>query len=98
MKYKLIKLAFKVTDMANKASSDYLMSLCHSAYFHYVDDLVLVYAIVKADTDTSMLADFPVVDFDFDNVIKYEEEPNYQISILNKTVKPKTVEELYGLE
>jgi len=66
MKYKLIKLAFKVTDMANKASSDYLMSLCHSAYFHYVDDLVLVYAIVKADTDTSMLADFPVVKYNFE--------------------------------
>ena len=96
--YTLIKLAFKVSEMANKASSDYLMSLCHSAYFHYIDDLVLVYAIVKTDTDTSMLAGFPVVDFDFDNVIKYEEELNYQISILNKTVKPKTAEELYGLE
>ena len=65
MKYKLVKLAFKVSDMANKASSDYLTSLCHSAYFHYIDDLVLVYAIVKADTDTSVLADFPVVAFDF---------------------------------
>jgi len=62
--YTLIKLAFKVSDMANKASSDYLMSLCHSAYFHYVDDLVLVYAIVKADTDTSVLADLPTVEFD----------------------------------
>ena len=61
--YTLIKLVFKVSD---KASSDYLMSLCHSAYFHYIDDLVLVYAIVKADTDTSMLADFPVVAFDFE--------------------------------
>jgi hypothetical protein len=69
MNYTLIKLAFKVSDMANKASSDYLMSLCplcHSAYFHYVDDLVLVYAIVKADFDTSVVAGFPVVQFDFE--------------------------------
>jgi hypothetical protein len=42
------------------------MSLCHSAYFHYIDDLVLVYAIVKADTDTSVVAGFPVVAFDFE--------------------------------
>jgi len=66
MNYTLIKLAFKVSDMANKASSDYLMSLCHSAYFHYIDDLVLVYAIIKSDTDTSVLANFPVIDFDFE--------------------------------
>ena len=65
MTYTLIKLAFKVIDMANKASSDYLMSLCHSAYFHYIDDLVLVYAIVKADLDTSVFADLPTVEFDF---------------------------------
>ena len=97
MTYTLIKLAFKVSDMANKASSDYLMSLCHSAYFHYIDDLVLVYAIVKTDTDTSMLAGFPVVDFDFE-FNDTEKEAQYQISILNKTVKPKTAEELYGLE
>ena len=65
MKYKLIKLAFKVSDMANKASSDYLMSLCHSAYFHYIDDLVLVYAIVKTDTDINIITNFPAVIFDF---------------------------------
>jgi hypothetical protein len=52
--------------MANKESSDYLMSLCHSAYFHYIDDLVLVYAIVKTDFDTSVVAGFPVVQFDFE--------------------------------
>jgi len=66
MTYTLIKLAFKVSDMANKESSDYLMSLCHSAYFHYIDDLVLVYAIVKTDFDTSVVAGFPVVQFDFE--------------------------------
>jgi hypothetical protein len=64
--YTLLKLAFKVSDMANKAPSDYLMSLCHSAYFHYVDDLVLVYAIVKTDFDESILDNFPVVKFDFE--------------------------------
>jgi len=86
--YTLIKLAFKVSDMANKASSDYLMSLCHSAYFHYVDDLVLVYAIVKADTDTSMLADFPVVKYKFE-FNGMEEEAQYQIDVLNGVIEPR---------
>ena len=88
MKYKLIKLAFKVSDMANKASRDYLMSLCHSAYFHYVDDLVLVYAIVKADLDTSVVAGFPVVKFDFE-FNGTEEEAQYQIDVLNGVIEPR---------
>lgn len=97
MTYTLIKLAFKVTDMANKESSDYLMSLCHSAYFHYVDDLVLVYAIVKTDFDESILDNFPVVKFDFEKYKEYETEPTYQVAVLNKTIIPKTAGELYEL-
>lgn len=77
MTYTLIKFAFKVSDVANKASSDYLMSLCHSAYFHYVDDVVLVYAIVKDDMDVSGLNGFPVVDFNFD-MPKLEEVNNFE--------------------
>ena len=89
MTYTLIKLAFKVTDMANKASSDYLMSLCHSAYFHYINDLVLVYAIVKADTDTSMLAGFPVVSFDFniEALKEVNECQNKNVNVMNGVEK-----------
>ena len=89
MKYTLIKLAFKVSDMANKASSDYLMSLCHSAYFHYIDDLVLVFAIVKTDTDTSVLADFSVVAFDFEieSLKEVNECQERNVNILNGVEK-----------
>ena len=87
--YTLIKLAFKVTDMANKASSDYLMSLCHSAYFHYVDDLVLVYAIVKTDFDLSVVAGFPVVAFDFEieSLKEVNECQNKNVNVMNGVEK-----------
>lgn len=88
MTYTLIKLAFKVSDMANKASSDYLMSLYHSAYFHYVDDLVLVYAIVKTDFDKSILDNFPVIPFVFE-FNETEEEAQYQIDVLNGDIEPR---------
>ena len=66
MTYTLIKLAFKVSDMANKASRDYLMSLCHSAYFYPFGELVLVYAVVKEETNTDILSQYPVQEFNFD--------------------------------
>ena len=65
MKYTLIKLAFKVSDMANKASSDYLMSLCKCATFHYDGDIVIIIAYADIETDTSILKQYPVVDVDW---------------------------------
>ena len=82
MKYTLIKLAFKVSDMENKASSDYLMSLCHSAYFHYVDDLVLVYAIISKSQDLSMLSQYPIIEFNFD-IIKLNEINAFELNKLD---------------
>ncbi len=81
--YTLIKLAFKVSDMANKASSDYLMSLCHSAYFHYIDDLVLIFAIVKSEVNLDILSQYPVVAFDFEKVKDIYAPAQDNVDVLN---------------
>ena len=48
MSYKLIKLTFRVSDVANKESSDYLLSLCKEAAMDYdKKGNVIVFAIVK---------------------------------------------------
>ncbi len=91
--YTLIKLAFKVSDMANKESSEYLLSLCHSATFYYIGELVLVYAIVPEKIDLSVLSQYPVVDFDFSNMTKEnaaQEENLYNIN------NPRTEEIING--
>jgi hypothetical protein len=67
--YTLIKLAFKVSDMANKASSEYLMSLCKCATFHYDADIVLVMAFVESETDISILKEYPMIEINWN---KYE--------------------------
>ena len=81
--YNLIKLAFKVSDMANKASSDYLMSLCHSAYFHYIDDLVLIFAIVKNEVNLDVVSQYPVIEFDFEKVKDIYATAQDNVDILN---------------
>jgi len=83
MKYKLVKLAFKVSDMANKASSDYLTSLCHSAYFHYIDDLVLIFAIVKNEVNLDVISQYPVIEFDFEKVKDIYATAQDNVDILN---------------
>lgn len=88
--YKLLKLALKVEDMANKASSDYLMTLCESAYFHLFNEYVLVYATIKDDTNTDILSQYPVQEFNFDipelkDINEFEEN---NIKIKNGEMKP----------
>ncbi|HPI02297.1 MAG TPA: hypothetical protein PKZ78_00530 [Candidatus Goldiibacteriota bacterium] len=69
MTYTLIKLAFKVSDMANKASSDYLMSLCKCATFHYDADIVLVMAFVEEGADTSILKEYPMIEINWNKYV-----------------------------
>ena len=70
--YTLIKLAFKVSDMANKASSDYLISLCKQAMFEYKDDIVYVFAIVKSDLKINIDNN---INLDFEqDFLKYKNE------------------------
>jgi len=69
--YTLIKLAFKVSDMANKESSDYLLSLCKQTMFEYKDDIVYVFAIVKSD----LKIDINNINADFEqDFLKYKNE------------------------
>jgi len=92
--YKLIKLAFRVSDMANKASSDYLMSLCPHTFFEEKDGIVFVYAVISQEIYKSIVEKLPVLNIEFENN-KIETEAQYQIDILNGTITPKTAEELY---
>lgn len=92
MTYKLVKLAFKVSDMANKESSNYLISLCHSATFYYIGNLVLVYAIVSEGTDLSVLSQYPVVDFDFSKMTKENAAQEENLYNINNPKEHKTID------
>jgi hypothetical protein len=67
--YTLIKLAFKVSDMANKASSEYLISLCKCAMFYYDGDVVLVMAFVESETDISILKEYPMIEINWNKYV-----------------------------
>ena len=90
--YTLIKLAFKVTDMANKASSDYLISLSKSTTFYNINELVLVYAIVEENVGLSILSQYPVVDFDFSVMIRENEAQEKNLYNFNNPVEEKLKE------
>jgi len=90
--YTLIKLAFKVSDMANKASSDYLISLSKSTTFYNINELVLVYAIVEENVGLSILSQYPVVDFDFSVMIRENEAQEKNLYNFNNPVEEKLKE------
>jgi len=90
--YTLIKLAFKVSDMANKASSDYLISLSKSTTFYNINELVLVYAIVEENVGLSILSQYPVVDFDFSVMIRENEAQEKNLYNFNNPVEEKIKE------
>lgn len=87
MTYTLIKLAFKVSDMANKALSEYLISLSKSTTFYTVNELALVYAIVEESRDLSILSQYPVVDFDFSVMIRENEAQEKNLYNFNNPVE-----------
>jgi hypothetical protein len=78
--------------MANKASSDYLISLSKSTTFYNINELVLVYAIVEENVGLSILSQYPVVDFDFSVMIRENEAQEKNLYNFNNPVEEKLKE------
>jgi hypothetical protein len=98
MTYTLIKLAFKVTDMANKASSDYLISLCKCATFYYDNDVVLVMAYVEENTDISILKEYPVIEVDWNKYADIVTTAETELEYMNGTkTRPDNLAVLNGI-
>lgn len=98
MTYTLIKLAFKVSDMANKESSDYLMSLCKCATFYYDADIVIIMAYANIETDISLLNQYPVIDVDWNKYAEIVATAELELQYMNGVkIRPDNLAVLNGI-
>ena len=95
MTYTLIKLAFKVSDMANKASSDNALSFCKSACFKYEADTVKAFIIVDDSLPIGAIkSQLPLIEFAENEADKiYIENAQYECDVLNGIIIPEKIKD-----
>lgn len=97
MTYTLIKLAFKVSDVANKKESDSALSFCKSACFKYENENETVKAFVILDDSLPIEAiksQLPLIEFienETDN--NYIKNAQYECDVLNGVIIPEKIKD-----
>ncbi len=93
--YTLIKLAFKVSDVANKKESDSALSFCKSACFKYENETVKAFVVLDDSLPIEAIkAQLPLIEFvenETDN--NYIKNAQYECDVLNGVIIPEKIKD-----